>query len=94
MIPRPQPTFDANASAGGDNLGKLPEWDLSDLYPAPDAPEPEPEPERAEPTADPDEDGITPEERELRLAAKLKWAREEEYRGPYASPVAACRFPA
>ncbi|WP_306153281.1 M3 family oligoendopeptidase [Roseovarius sp. MMSF_3281] len=39
MIPRPQPTFDANASAGGDNLGKLPEWDLSDLYPAPDAPE-------------------------------------------------------
>ena len=39
MIPRPQPTFDANANAGGDNLGKLPEWDLSDLYPAPDAPE-------------------------------------------------------
>jgi len=38
MIPRPQPTFDANANAGGDNLGKLPEWDLSDLYPAPDAP--------------------------------------------------------
>ena len=61
---------------------------------APDAPEPEPEPERAEPTADPEEDGITPEERELRLAAKLKWAREEEYRGPYASPVAACRFAA
>ena len=31
---------------------------------APDAPDaPEPEPERAEPTADPDEDGITPEER-------------------------------
>ncbi|MRU16800.1 M3 family oligoendopeptidase [Roseovarius sp. A21] len=39
MIPRPQPTFDANANAGGDNLGNLPEWDLSDLYPAPDAPE-------------------------------------------------------
>ncbi len=39
MIPRPQPTFDANASSGSDNLGKLPEWDLSDLYPAPDAPE-------------------------------------------------------
>jgi oligoendopeptidase F len=39
MIPRPQPTFDANASSGSDNLGNLPEWDLSDLYPAPDAPE-------------------------------------------------------
>ena len=60
---------------------------------APDAPEPEPEPERAEPTADPDEDGITPEERELRLAAKLKWAREEEYRGPYASPSPRADFP-
>ncbi|MEZ5778022.1 MAG: M3 family oligoendopeptidase [Paracoccaceae bacterium] len=33
----PQPVRDANASAGG--LGDLPEWDLSDLYPAPDAPE-------------------------------------------------------
>ena len=36
----------------------------------------------------------SPRGAELRLAAKLKWAREEEYRGPYASPVAACRFPA
>ncbi|MFA5581209.1 MAG: M3 family oligoendopeptidase [Paracoccaceae bacterium] len=25
--------------AGGDDLGQLPEWDLSDLYPGPDAPE-------------------------------------------------------
>ncbi|SMX43733.1 M3 family oligoendopeptidase [Maliponia aquimaris] len=33
------PLFDANASAGGKNLGALPEWDLTDLYPAPDAPE-------------------------------------------------------
>ncbi|MGI3167790.1 M3 family oligoendopeptidase [Pseudooceanicola sp. C21-150M6] len=35
----PQPLFDANASAGGKDLGKLPEWDLTDLYAAPDAPE-------------------------------------------------------
>ncbi|MFZ5965104.1 M3 family oligoendopeptidase [Thalassococcus sp. BH17M4-6] len=34
-----RPLFDANASAGGKNLGDLPEWDLSDLYAAPDAPE-------------------------------------------------------
>ncbi|ARE41730.1 Oligoendopeptidase F [Rhodovulum sp. P5] len=34
----PTPVFDANASAGGE-LGNLPEWDLSDLYAAPDAPE-------------------------------------------------------
>ena len=31
----PRPVFDANASSGG--LGKLPEWDLRDLYPAPDS---------------------------------------------------------
>ncbi|KMK67793.1 M3 family oligoendopeptidase [Puniceibacterium sp. IMCC21224] len=37
----PRPTFDANASAsaGGKDLGALPEWDLSDLYTSPDAPE-------------------------------------------------------
>lgn len=34
----PRPVHDANASAGG-GLGDLPEWDLSDLYSAPDAPE-------------------------------------------------------
>ncbi|WP_353471817.1 M3 family oligoendopeptidase [Salipiger sp. H15] len=34
-----RPVFDAHAAAGGKNLGDLPEWDLSDLYPAPDAPE-------------------------------------------------------
>jgi oligoendopeptidase F len=34
----PRPLFDANA-AGGDELGDLPEWDLSDLYASPDAPE-------------------------------------------------------
>lgn len=45
MLPTPKhlPVFDANASAGaaagGDGLGNLPEWDLSDLYTAPDAPE-------------------------------------------------------
>lgn len=34
-----RPVFDANASAGGKDLGDLPEWDLSDLYPSVDAPE-------------------------------------------------------
>ena len=34
----PTPVFDANA-AGGKNLGNLPEWDLTDLYPAPDSEE-------------------------------------------------------
>ncbi len=31
--------YDANASHGSDAFGTLPEWDLSDLYSAPDAPE-------------------------------------------------------
>ena len=35
---RPQPVFDVNAS-GGKDLGNLPEWDLSDLYPSTDSPE-------------------------------------------------------
>ncbi|KAF0674950.1 M3 family oligoendopeptidase [Profundibacterium mesophilum] len=35
----PSPFHDANASAGGKSFGDLPEWDLSDLYAAPDAPE-------------------------------------------------------
>jgi oligoendopeptidase F len=36
-----QPLFDATPSAGasGGNLGPLPDWDLTDLYTAPDAPE-------------------------------------------------------
>jgi len=34
----PQPVFDADPS-GGKDLGRLPEWDLTDLYAAPDAPE-------------------------------------------------------
>lgn len=34
-LPLPHPVFDANATAGG--LGALPEWDLGDLYSAPDA---------------------------------------------------------
>ena len=34
----PRPVLDANATGGG-GLGKLPDWDLSDLYTAPDAPE-------------------------------------------------------
>ncbi len=34
-----RPLFDANASAGGRDLGDLPEWDLSDLYTGTDAPE-------------------------------------------------------
>ena len=33
----PQPVFDTNATSG--EFGDLPEWDLSDLYTAPDAPE-------------------------------------------------------
>ncbi|WP_128254497.1 M3 family oligoendopeptidase [Falsirhodobacter deserti] len=36
-LPLPRPVFDANASGGG--FGKLPEWDLTDLYPSPDAAE-------------------------------------------------------
>ena len=39
MIDLPRPTRDANATSGSDNLGNLPEWDLSDLYTAEDAPE-------------------------------------------------------
>ncbi len=37
-LPLPHPVFDAN-TAGSKAFGDLPEWDLSDLYPAPDAPE-------------------------------------------------------
>ncbi|WP_138465056.1 M3 family oligoendopeptidase [Poseidonocella sp. HB161398] len=33
------PVRDANAPAGADGLGNLPDWDLTDLYPAPDSPE-------------------------------------------------------
>ncbi|MEY8840069.1 oligoendopeptidase F, partial [Cribrihabitans sp. XS_ASV171] len=39
MLDLPFPVRDANAGSGGKNLGDLPEWDLSDLYTAPDAPE-------------------------------------------------------
>ena len=35
----PFPVRDANAIGGADNLGNLPEWDLSDLYSGEDAPE-------------------------------------------------------
>ncbi|MES0861552.1 M3 family oligoendopeptidase [Ruegeria sp. SCPT10] len=35
----PFPVRDANAVGGTDNLGNLPEWDLSDLYASEDAPE-------------------------------------------------------
>jgi len=38
FTPPVRPVFDTNV-AGGDALGDLPEWDLSDLYAAPDAPE-------------------------------------------------------
>ncbi|MFC2968144.1 M3 family oligoendopeptidase [Acidimangrovimonas pyrenivorans] len=37
-LPLPFPVLDANASAQG-GFGALPEWDLTDLYAAPDAPE-------------------------------------------------------
>ncbi|WP_170332839.1 M3 family oligoendopeptidase [Ruegeria arenilitoris] len=35
----PFPVRDANAAGGADNLGNLPEWDLTDLYASEDAPE-------------------------------------------------------
>ena len=35
-LPLPRPVFDTTLAAGA--LGDLPEWDLTDLYPAPDAP--------------------------------------------------------
>ncbi|WP_120635151.1 M3 family oligoendopeptidase [Ruegeria sp. EL01] len=35
----PFPVRDANAGGGADDLGNLPEWDLSDLYTSEDAPE-------------------------------------------------------
>ncbi|WP_372610991.1 M3 family oligoendopeptidase [Aquicoccus sp.] len=39
MFERSLPVRDANATNGNKDLGDLPEWDLSDLYSAPDAPE-------------------------------------------------------
>ncbi|MDQ2094818.1 M3 family oligoendopeptidase [Rhodalgimonas zhirmunskyi] len=39
MMTLPFPVRDANTGSGGEALGNLPEWDLSDLYSAPDAPE-------------------------------------------------------
>ena len=38
-LPLPFPLFDANTTAGGEPLGNLPDWDLSDLYAGEDAPE-------------------------------------------------------
>ncbi len=40
-LPLPRPLFDASASGkgAGGGFGNLPDWDLTDLYPAPDAPE-------------------------------------------------------
>ncbi len=39
MLNLPFPVRDANASSGAQEFGDLPEWDLSDLYKADDAPE-------------------------------------------------------
>ena len=39
MFQLPFPVRDANASAGGEPLGNLPEWNLDDLYTGEDAPE-------------------------------------------------------
>ena len=39
MLQLPFPVRDANASSGSDELGNLPEWNLTDLYAADDAPE-------------------------------------------------------
>ena len=36
-LPLPLPVFDANATTG--SFGDLPDWDLTDLYPAPDSAE-------------------------------------------------------
>ncbi|MBN2629823.1 MAG: M3 family oligoendopeptidase [Rhodobacteraceae bacterium] len=36
-LPLARPVFDANAASGG--FGALPDWDLTDLYPAPESPE-------------------------------------------------------
>jgi oligoendopeptidase F len=36
-MPLPRPVFDANSATGG--FGDLPDWDLTDLYPAPDSKE-------------------------------------------------------
>ena len=38
-MPLSRPVHDANARSGSEHLGNLPEWDLRDLYAAPDAPE-------------------------------------------------------
>ena len=38
MFPTSRPVREADAGGAGKALGNLPEWDLSDLYPAPDAP--------------------------------------------------------
>ncbi|SFI50672.1 M3 family oligoendopeptidase [Celeribacter neptunius] len=35
----PKPVFDAAPASGGGEFGDLPDWDLTDLYPATDAPE-------------------------------------------------------
>ncbi|MEX0319262.1 MAG: M3 family oligoendopeptidase [Ruegeria sp.] len=39
MLNLPFPVRDANATGGADDLGNLPEWDLTDLYTSEDAPE-------------------------------------------------------
>jgi oligoendopeptidase F len=39
MFQLPFPLRDVTADTGAKELGDLPEWDLSDLYPSPDAPE-------------------------------------------------------
>ena len=39
MLNLPFPVRDTNAAGGSENLGNLPEWDLSDLYTSDDAPE-------------------------------------------------------
>ncbi|AZL58060.1 M3 family oligoendopeptidase [Tabrizicola piscis] len=38
ILPASLPAFDAHASGGAGGFGDLPDWDLTDLYPAPDAP--------------------------------------------------------
>ena len=39
MVSLPFPARDGNTTSGTESLGALPEWDLSDLYASPDAPE-------------------------------------------------------
>ena len=50
----------------------------------PSANDPDPATPVPEPAEDPEEEGVDAETRELRIAARVKWRNEEQFRGPYA----------